>query len=206
LAYVLYRAGGQLSLARAVELLAEYFGISDDLLGCHATTGAPVWTNFVQWTRQGLNADGFLAPVCVSGWGNWLLSEEGKELGKWAASFYDDHRVDLPAWVADYLSPVKKRIRGFLRGGGVAKPTDAELCRWIDLCYRMEMWSEGVEVFHRVLKDNVPNGLYETAARQARICELRLAESGGGGPALQPGQRPRRARTSRGGDGVHESI
>lgn len=185
MAYVLYKAGGQLSLDRAVELVGEYFGLSDEELGTHAGCGAPIWTNFVQWARSNLNAGGFLELYEVSGWGNWRLSKQGKELGRWAAAFYDDRRTDLPPWVAEYLGPVRKRIKWFLRGGGVAKPTDNELCRWVDLCYRMEMWSEGVEVFRRVLKDNVSDGLHKTAERQARICELRLAEANGDGDGQQ---------------------
>lgn len=190
LAYVLYKAGGQLSIHRAVELLGEYFGLSDDLLGYHASGGQPVWTNFVQWARQNLNADGFLEPVAVSGYGVWRLSTHGKELGRWAAAFYDDRRTDLPPWVADYLAPVRKRIKGFLRGSNAAKPSDDELCRWVDMCYRLEMWSEGVEVFRRVLKDNVSNGLYKTAERQSRICELRLSEASGTGNGNAQGATP----------------
>lgn len=179
LAYVLYKAGGQLSTDRAVELLGEHFGLSDELLGQHSVSGSPVWRNFVQWARANLNAAGFLEPVSVSGYGDWRLSKRGMELGQWAAAFYDDRRTDLPPWVADYLGPVKKRIKGFLRGSKAVRPSDDELCRWVDMCYRLEMWSEGVEVFRRVLKDNVSNGLYKTAERQARICELRLSEANG---------------------------
>lgn len=206
LAYVLYKAGGQLSTGRAVELLGEYFGLSDELLGHHVSGGQPIWTNFVQWARQNLNGEGFLESYEASGWGNWRLSKEGKELGKWAAAFYDDRRTDLPPWVAEYLGPVRKRVKGFLRGGGVARPTDDELCRWVDLCYRLEMWFEGVDVFRRVLKDNISDGLYQTAGRQARICEHRLAENAQGNGQAEAAGHPGEARTSRGGDAAHESI
>lgn len=203
LAYVLYKAGGQLSIARTVELLGEYFGLSDELLGRHASGGSPVWTNFVLG-RQTLTRDGFLEPVTVSGYGNWRLSKEGRELGKWAAAFYDERRNDLPPWVADCLSSIKKRIKGFLRGSGAAKPSDIELCRWVDLCYRLEMWSEGFEIFQRVLREKLPDGVYRTAGRQARVCEHRMiegAETGG-----KPANWPRRTDAHRGDDGAYESI
>ncbi len=179
LAYVLYRAGGQLSIHRSVELLGEYFGLSDEMLGLRGRSGVPTWTNFVQWARQHLNADGFLEPTQVSGYGQWRLSKHGNELGQWAAAFYDERRTDLPPWVIDFLGPIRKRIKGFLRGRGSARPTDNELCRWLDLCYRLEMWAEGVEVFHRILKENVADDRYRTAARQARICEHRLSDASG---------------------------
>lgn len=179
LAYVLFKAGGQLSIGRAVDLLGEYFNLSDELLG-HHRSGNAVWTNFVQWARQHLSTDGLLEPVQVSGYGNWRLSKSGRELGRWAAAFYDDHCTNLPPWVAGYLGPVRKRIKGFLRGRGAAKPTDAELCRWVDVCYRLEMWSEGVDVFKRILKENVPDSIYPVASRQARICNRKLAEASDG--------------------------
>jgi len=179
LAYVLFKAGGQLSTERAVELLGEYFGLSDETLGTTPQAGDAVWSNFVRFIRQHLKAGGLLEPYQTAGWGNWRLSKQGKELGRWATAFYDDRCTDIPPWVADYLGPIEKRIRGFLRGSGAAKPSDDELCRWVDLCYRLEMWFEGVEVFRRVLKDNVSDGLYTMAGRQARICELRLSEATG---------------------------
>ena len=203
LAYVLHKGGGQLSIARAAELLGDYFGLSDELLGAHES-GPGVWTNFVRWARQQLNGDGFLEPVKVSGWGNWRLSEEGRELGRWAAAFYDDRSDDMPPWVTDFLSSIRKRIKGFLRGGGVAKPSDVELCRWVDLCYRLEMWSEGLEVFRRVLREKVPDGVYQTASRQARVCEHRVTEDSE--TDEQPANRPGQAPTSRGGDDAYESL
>jgi len=196
LAYVLFKAGGQLSIGRSAELLGEYFGFSDDLLGYYeGPHGQPIWTNFVQWARQQLNSHGFLEPIRVSGQGNWRLSNRGKELGRWAAVFYDDRRLDLPAWIIDYLAPAKKRIRGFLRGNGTLQPSDNELCRWVDICYRLEMWTEGVEVFHRVLKENVSNGQHKIAGMQARICEHRLVEASDA-PEEAPAEREGRPHES----------
>jgi hypothetical protein len=206
LAYVLYRAGGHLSIERAAELMGEYFHLSDEAMGEYDQSGYPIWTNAVQWARQFLNANGFLEPVEVSGWGDWRLSKAGRDLGRWAAAFYDDRKTDLPPWVDDFLGPIRKRIRGFLRRSNSAQPSDAELCRWVDLCYRLEMWSEGVEVFRRVLLDNVSDGLYRTAGMQSRICERRLAEKAEGNVESQPVDHPGEARTSGGGDSVYESI
>jgi len=177
LAYVLYKAGGQLSLDRAVELMGEYFLLSDESLGDYDLSGNPKWTNAVQWARQFLNSGGFLEPVEVSGSGNWRLSKAGRDLGRWAEVFYENRRTDLPPWVADFLGPIRKRIRGFVRGTNSIQLSDAELCRWLDLCYRFEMWSQGAKVFRRILKDNVPEDMYQVAERQARICEHRGNES-----------------------------
>lgn len=181
LVYLLYKAGGRLSISRAVELLGEYFGLSDEQLGNYETTGRPIWTGFVHWSKNLLKKADLIEIDGSQGGGQWGLSKRGRELGRWAERFYEDRILDMPVWAGDYIGPIKRRIKRFVRGVGSFRPSDNELCRWVDLCYRLEMWTEGVDIFRRVLKDNVSNGLYQTAERQSRICEHRLADAGGDG-------------------------
>ncbi|MDL1895066.1 hypothetical protein FBQ82_02225 [Anaerolineae bacterium CFX7] len=64
-------------------------------------------------------------------------------------------------------------INQFLEGRTVSRPTDEQLCDWVNFCYSFEMYPEGAELFRLVTRENVNEWYYERTRKLAKICELR---------------------------------
>lgn len=187
--YALGVAGGRLSFERVMELLTDHFRLlpeyyeEDEVLMIKWRQRVRYSGNWMK--KQGLvsiaSEDGALLiddgdlKIYAAGPDVWELTPSGKKMADWAIRFYDSMELQLPDWASDYLSAIRKRIRGFLRGTGPARPTDIEMCRWVDFCYRTREYDRAVELFTRVLQENVPERIYRVAVRQARICDAKSA-------------------------------
>lgn len=62
-------------------------------------------------------------------------------------------------------------IEDFLRG--VAQPLSGEkICDWVTLCYTLELYSEGAELFSYVDPAEVNEWYYARTKKIARLCKI----------------------------------
>lgn len=70
------------------------------------------------------------------------------------------------------LSRHLDRIHTFLQGRS-ARPSDDVLCDWLQLCYTVELYQEGADLFNLISPAAVQPPLYERVQRMAKVCRLR---------------------------------
>ena len=70
-----------------------------------------------------------------------------------------------------------KAIKGFLDGLNGQIPTGEKLCDWVSLCYLLGLYSEGVELFTFVVRDEVNEWYYRRSKRISKLCEMRTNPS-----------------------------
>jgi len=177
--HILSQAGGQLTLERVEEVLADILQIPNDArnqvrAGYHLR--GTEWQYYVAWACTNLRNHGFLARNSRETRGMCTLSDHGFELGRFASAIYTGDNPALPDWVGAYLEPLFKRTTRFLAGTKQRRPPDYELCRWVRYCYLLQRADLGVKVFSLILPDHVEPSLYQQAERQARIMRLRLED------------------------------
>jgi hypothetical protein len=66
-----------------------------------------------------------------------------------------------------------KLIRDFLGGRTVHRPSNEQLCDWVQFCYRFEMYSEGCDLFALVNSSDVNSWYYERTKKLATICRMK---------------------------------
>ncbi len=64
-------------------------------------------------------------------------------------------------------------LQNFLDGRSNVRPSDEQLCDWVNFCYSFELYAEGAEVFRLVARENVNEWYYERTRKLAKICEIR---------------------------------
>lgn len=64
-------------------------------------------------------------------------------------------------------------IRAFLQGYTEHRPTDEQLCDWVNFCYTFEMYAEGRDLFRLVSPDGVNPWYLARTKKVAKICEMR---------------------------------
>lgn len=177
--FVLEQAGGCLSHARVVELVGEQFQIPESqwqLPRWNASSHETVGAYFTGWSTTWLRNEGFVARNNSQTRGMCILTDHGRELGRWAMRIYAGENPVLPDWVEAFLEPVRTRIKNLLTGGKRRRPPDYEICRWVRYCYLLNWPEQGVALFSRVLADHVEESFYRQTERQARIMRGRLEE------------------------------
>jgi len=65
-----------------------------------------------------------------------------------------------------------REIKRFLEGTLPRQPDDAELCRWIELCYQHELYREGAQLFSKVDAAFLTAEEYQRAKKLAQACQL----------------------------------
>lgn len=73
---------------------------------------------------------------------------------------------------ARYLT---RQIHRYL-DGSVERPSDEELCEWIEFCYESKLYSEGRRLFREVDAGSVSEDLYIRAKKQAEACRIHMVE------------------------------
>lgn len=70
-----------------------------------------------------------------------------------------------------------QEVENFLDGRTASRPSDEQLCDWINLCYAFEMYAQGAELFRLVARENVNEWYFERTRKLAKICALRAVPS-----------------------------
>jgi hypothetical protein len=65
-------------------------------------------------------------------------------------------------------------IQAFLSGRNEQPPTSEKICDWVTMCYSLELYSEGAELFGFVDPLEVNEWYYERTKKIARSCALRM--------------------------------
>ena len=65
-------------------------------------------------------------------------------------------------------------VRDFL-SGRANRPSDERLCDWVHLCYELELYREGRDLFALIDPSQVNTWYYERAKRLARVCAMKAA-------------------------------
>jgi hypothetical protein len=94
------------------------------------------------------------------------------QIGKHRAS--SDERERL----AELASNLVREIRDFLSGRKEHRPTDQQLCEWVQFCYTFELYVEGRDLFALVNPTDVHPWLLERTRKLASICELKVNPHG----------------------------
>ena len=69
-------------------------------------------------------------------------------------------------------------IRKFLSGQSEHRPTDEQLCDWVQFCYLFELYAEGRDLFAQVNPADVNPWQLERTKKLARICSLKAQAHG----------------------------
>ena len=80
--------------------------------------------------------------------------------------------------LADLGSNLVRDIRGFLSGRKEYRPTDQQLCEWVQFCYTFELYAEGRDLFSLVNSTEVHPWLWERTRKLASICDLKANSNG----------------------------
>jgi len=64
-------------------------------------------------------------------------------------------------------------IRTFLIGKNEQIPSNEKICDWVNLCYSLELFTEGAELFIYVDPIDVNDWYYERTKKMAKLCTLR---------------------------------
>lgn len=68
-----------------------------------------------------------------------------------------------------------RQIRRYL-DGSVERPSDEELCEWIEFCYENKLYSEGTRLFREADAGSVSEDVYARVRKQAEACRMHMAE------------------------------
>lgn len=90
-----------------------------------------------------------------------------QEKGKVRLSTLDEQRR-MQDVRARYLT---RQIHRYL-DGSLDRPSDEELCEWIEFCYESKLYSEGRRLFREVGAGSVSEDLYIRAKKQAEACRI----------------------------------
>lgn len=65
-------------------------------------------------------------------------------------------------------------IKAFLGGQKQEPPTSEKICDWITMCYTLELFSEGVDLFNFIVQSEVNEWYFQRTKKMMRLCALRL--------------------------------
>lgn len=81
-------------------------------------------------------------------------------------------QVNVPSIAHQHLDREILLIHSFLSGKSEQSPTSEKICDWVTLCYSLELFSEGKELFSCVDPVEVNDWYYERTRKMARLCTL----------------------------------
>jgi hypothetical protein len=64
-------------------------------------------------------------------------------------------------------------IQHFL-SGRVTRPSDEQICEWMQFCYSIELYMEVTELFNTITQDAIESDIYRRVQRLARAARLRV--------------------------------
>jgi len=82
-------------------------------------------------------------------------------------------RIEPPTRVHAIIDTHTATIRDFLKGRA-DRPSDERLCDWIHLCYELELYREGRDLFALVDPSQVNPWYYERTRRLAKVCAMKV--------------------------------
>ena len=69
-----------------------------------------------------------------------------------------------------------QEVENFLDGRTASRPSDVQLCDWVNFCYAFEMYAQGAELFRLVARENVNEWYFERTRKLAKVCEMQARE------------------------------
>jgi hypothetical protein len=86
-------------------------------------------------------------------------------------------RGEKQRW-AELVARQAKEIRDFLAGRTERRPSDVQLCDWVQFCYSFELYAEGGDLFALVNPVDVHPWHLDRTKKLAQICKLKANEHG----------------------------
>jgi hypothetical protein len=71
-------------------------------------------------------------------------------------------------------------IQAYIQGSHSWERSSEQLCDWINFCYKLELYTEGKDLFYFVSKSEVNPWYYERTRKIAKVCEQRAKLAGQG--------------------------
>lgn len=167
------------------------------------SSGAIMWVKKVQWCRQSALMLGWMDSPARGIWRltrkghEWIAANpDATHIPRLPtstvpkeSSFHSLEEKQIPKRI-NLVSPEVKvgnhythqqhlmiqqvsKITNFLDGRSNVRPSDEQLCDWVNFCYSFELYEEGHDLFRLVVGDGVNPWYLERTRKLAKICGLR---------------------------------